>query len=91
MSSFYVNSGSHPVDFSNVQTSLSNLSAEEFARHIKEVYSLAKVNLTQVAEDMKWYYNRAAGESWEYAVGEKVFRKGRNIKMARPTKKMEDK
>ena len=53
MSSFYVNSGFHPVDFSNVQTSLSNLSAEEFARHIKEVYSLAKVNLTQVAEDMK--------------------------------------
>ena len=40
---------------------------------------------------MKRYHDRVAGESREYAVGEKVFLEGRNIKTARPTKKMEDK
>ena len=91
MSPFYANSGRHPTDLAGIRTASSNLSAEEFATHIKEVHSLAQTNLTRAAEDMKRFYDRHAGEEVEYQPGDKVFLDGRNIKTTRPSAKMEDK
>ncbi|KAL5525001.1 hypothetical protein ACEPAF_8870 [Sanghuangporus sanghuang] len=91
LSPFFVNTGMHPLDFTGVGTALSNLSAEEFAKHVKEVHELAQGNLTQANEDMKRFYDRHAGKSITYEAGQKVFLDGRNIKTIRPMKKMDDK
>ena len=91
MTPFYVNTGRHPVDCSGIQTSSSNISAEEFAKSMKEVHELAQANLTKAAEDMKRYHDRNAGKAVEYEIGAKVFLDGRNIKTIRPSKKMDDK
>ncbi|KAL5533015.1 hypothetical protein ACEPAF_4789 [Sanghuangporus sanghuang] len=91
LSPFFVNTGMHPLDFTGVGTASSNLSAEEFAKHVKEVHELAQGNLTQANEDMKRFYDRHAGKSITYEAGQKVFLDGRNIKTIRPTKKMDDK
>ncbi|KAL5525264.1 hypothetical protein ACEPAF_9134 [Sanghuangporus sanghuang] len=91
LSPFFVNTGMHPLDFTGVGTASLNLSAEEFAKHVKEVHELAQDNLTQANEDMKRFYDRHAGKSITYEAGQKVFLDGRNIKTIRPTKKMDDK
>ncbi|KAL5524999.1 hypothetical protein ACEPAF_8868 [Sanghuangporus sanghuang] len=83
--------GQHPSGFTGVETTSSNLSAEEFAKHVKGIHELAQANLTQANEDMKRFYDRHAGKSVVYEMGQKVFLDGRNIKMIRPTKKMDDK
>ncbi|KAL5519677.1 hypothetical protein ACEPAH_1360 [Sanghuangporus vaninii] len=91
LSPFFVNSGVHPVGFTGIRTSSSNMSAEEFAKHVKGIHELAQANLVKANEDMKRFYDRHAGKSMEYEVGSKVFLDGRNIKTTRPTKKMDDK
>ncbi|KAL5513317.1 hypothetical protein ACEPAH_3716 [Sanghuangporus vaninii] len=91
LSPFFVNSGVHPVGFTGVRTSSSNMSAEEFAKHVKGIHELAQANLVKANEDMKCFYDRHAGKSMEYEAGSKVFLDGRNIKTTRPTKKMDDK
>lgn len=91
MSPFYVNTGRHPMDPSPTSTSSSNLSAEEFAKHLKEIHSLAQANLVKAADDMKRYHDRHAGEEIIYEAGAKVFLDGRHIKTNRPSAKMEDK
>ncbi|KAL5507648.1 hypothetical protein ACEPAH_7104 [Sanghuangporus vaninii] len=91
LSPFFVNSGVHPVGFMGVQTSSSNMSAEEFAKHVKGIHELTQANLVKANEDMKRFYDRHAGKSMEYEAGSKVFLGGRNIKTTRPTKKMDDK
>ncbi|KAL5498856.1 hypothetical protein ACEPAH_1374 [Sanghuangporus vaninii] len=88
---FFVNSGVHPVGFTGIRTSSSNMSAEEFAKHVKGIHELAQANLVKANEDMKRFYDRHAGKSMEYEAGSKVFLDGRNIKTTRPTKKMDDK
>ncbi|KAL5520683.1 hypothetical protein ACEPAF_2684 [Sanghuangporus sanghuang] len=80
-----------PLRLHGVETASSNLSAEEFAKHVKEVHELAQGNLTQANEDMKRFYDRHAGKSITYEAGQKVFLDGRNIKTIRPMKKMDDK
>ncbi|KAL5526824.1 hypothetical protein ACEPAF_8550 [Sanghuangporus sanghuang] len=69
----------------------SNLSAEEFAKHVKGVHELAQANLTQANEDMKRFYDCHVGKLVAYEVRQKVFLDGQNIKTIRPTKKMDDK
>ena len=91
MSPFYVNSGTHPMSFSGMRTSSANLSAEEFAKHIKDVHVTAQANLTKAAADMKRFYDKHADQETEFKAGDKVFLDGRNINTDRPTKKMEDK
>ncbi|KAL5525002.1 hypothetical protein ACEPAF_8871 [Sanghuangporus sanghuang] len=91
LSPFFVNTGQHPSDFTGVGTTSSNLSAEEFAKHVKGIHELTQANLTQANEDMKRFYDRHAGKSIVYEMGQKVFLDGRNIKTIRPTKKMDDK
>ncbi|KAL5526847.1 hypothetical protein ACEPAF_8574 [Sanghuangporus sanghuang] len=72
LSPFFVNTGMHPLDFTGVGTALSNLSAEEFAKHVKEVHELAQGNLTQANEDMKHFYDRHARKSITYEAGQKM-------------------
>ena len=91
MSPFYANMGRHPMDPSHARTSSPNLSAEDFAKHIKETHALAQANLIKAAEDMKRFHDRHAGEEMVYEAGSKVFLDGRNIKTTRPSAKMEDK
>ncbi|KAL5512939.1 hypothetical protein ACEPAH_3337 [Sanghuangporus vaninii] len=91
LSPFFVNLGVHPVGFTGIRTSSSNMSAEEFAKYVKGIHELAQANLVKANEDMKRFYDRHAGKSMEYEAGSKVFLDGRNIKTTRPTKKMDDK
>ncbi|KAL5524963.1 hypothetical protein ACEPAF_8832 [Sanghuangporus sanghuang] len=91
LSPFFINTRMHPLDFMGVGMASSNLSAEEFAKHVKEVHELAQGNLTQANEDMKCFYDRYAGKSINYKAGQKVFLDRQNIKMIQPMKKMDDK
>ena len=91
MSPFFANTGRHPETLEQVQMTSSNLSAEDFARHIKDVNELAKSNLERAAEDMKRFHDRHTGTSITYNVGDQVFLDGRNMSTSRPTKKMDDK
>ena len=79
------------MDFSEVATSSANLSAEEFAKQLKEVHALAQANLVKAAEDMKRFYDWHAGQEVTYEPGSMVFLDGRHIKTNRPSAKMEDK
>ena len=79
------------MDPSHIQVSSPNLSAEDFAKHIKETHALAQANLVKAADDMKRFHDRHAGEEMVYEAGAKVFLDGRNIKTNRPSAKMEDK
>ncbi|KAL5537296.1 hypothetical protein ACEPAF_1119 [Sanghuangporus sanghuang] len=76
LSPFFVNTGMHPLDFMGVRMASSNLSAEEFAKHIKEVHELTQGNLTQANEEMKCFYDCHAGKSINYEAGQKVFLDG---------------
>ncbi|OCB91419.1 hypothetical protein A7U60_g1324 [Sanghuangporus baumii] len=80
-----------PLDFMGVGTASSNLSVEEFTKHVKEVHELAQSNLVKANKDMKRFYDRHAGKSISYEAGQKVFLDGWNIKIIRPMKKMDDK
>lgn len=91
MSPFYANTGRHPQSFEEIQTASANLSAEDFAKHIKDVHRRAKDNLVRAAEDMKRFHDRTAGKSTEYKTGDKVFLDGRNLSTSQPTKKLADK
>ena len=79
------------MSFSGMRTSSANLSAEEFAKHIKDVHVTAQANLTKAAADMKRFYDKHADQEAQFKAGDKVFLDGRNINTDRPTKKMEDK
>ncbi|KAL5495976.1 hypothetical protein ACEPAH_3208 [Sanghuangporus vaninii] len=70
LSPFFVNSGVHPVGFTGIRTSSSNMSAEEFAKHVKGIHELAQANLVKANEDMKRFYDRHAGKSMEYETDE---------------------
>ncbi|KAL5536322.1 hypothetical protein ACEPAF_143 [Sanghuangporus sanghuang] len=68
--------GQHPSGFMGIGTTLSNLLAEEFAKHVKGVHELAQANLTQANEDMKHFYDCHAGKLVIYEMGQKVFLDG---------------
>ncbi|OCB83965.1 reverse transcriptase-RNase H-integrase [Sanghuangporus baumii] len=91
LSPFFVNTGMHPLDFMGVGMALSNLSVEDFAKHVKEVHRLTQSNLVKANEDMKCFYDCHAGKSVSYEAGQKVFLDRWNIKMIRLMKKMDDK
>ena len=55
---------------------LTNLSAKEFAKNLKDVHALAQANLVKAAEDMKRFYDRHAGQEISYEKGSKVFLDG---------------
>ena len=91
MSPFFANSGIHPMSPSDARTSSANITAEDFAKHMKNVHAQAQTNLNKAAEDMKRFYDRHASEELQFEPGQKVFLDGRNIKTDRPSAKMEDK
>ncbi|OCB90717.1 hypothetical protein A7U60_g2051 [Sanghuangporus baumii] len=83
--------GQHPSGFMGIGMILSNLLAEEFAKHVKGVHELAQANLTQANEDMKRFYDCHTGKLVAYEVGQKVFLDRRNIKTTQPMKKIDNK
>ena len=91
MTPFFLNTGRHPVNFSQTKTSLANLSTEDFAKYIKNIHEQTQKNLVRVAEEMKWYHDRHASPMMQYKADNKVFLDGRNIKTSWPSAKMEDK
>ena len=91
MSPFFANTGANPTDFSNLLLASSNVSAEEFAKQMKELHDIMKHNLQKVADDMKRFHDRHAGEEPSYKPGTKVFLDGRNLTTTWPSSKMEDK
>ena len=91
MSPFFANTGANPTDFSNLLLASSNVSAEEFAKQMKDLHDITKHNLQKVADDMKCFHDRHAGDPPVFNKGDKVFLDGRNLKTSRLTSKMEDK
>ncbi|THH03392.1 hypothetical protein EW145_g6289 [Phellinidium pouzarii] len=91
MSPFYANTGVHPMGLTDICTSSANLTAEDFAKHVKDVHALAQANLTKAAADMKQFYDWHAGQQIEFEPGAKVFLDGHHIQTDRPSAKMEDK
>ncbi|THG99815.1 hypothetical protein EW145_g7191 [Phellinidium pouzarii] len=91
MSPFYANTGVHPMGLTDIRTSSANLTAKDFAKHVKDVHALAQANLTKAAADMKQFYDRHAGQQIEFEPGAKVFLDGCHIQTDRPSAKLEDK
>ncbi|THH01893.1 hypothetical protein EW145_g6834 [Phellinidium pouzarii] len=91
MSLFYANTGVHPIGLTDICTSSANLTAEDFAKHVKDIHALAQANLTKMAADMKWFYDWHAGQQIEFEPGAKVFLDGHHIQTDCPSAKMEDK
>ncbi|THH03770.1 hypothetical protein EW145_g6019 [Phellinidium pouzarii] len=91
MSPFYANTGVHPMGLTNIHTSSANLTAEDFAKHIKDIHALAQANLTKAAADMKRFYDQHAGQQIEFEPRAKVFLDGHHIQTDHPSAKMEDK
>ncbi|THG99573.1 hypothetical protein EW145_g7239 [Phellinidium pouzarii] len=91
MSPFYANTGVHPMGLTDIHTSSANLTAEYFAKHVKDIHALAQANLTKAAVDMKRFYDWHAGQQIEFEPGAKVFLDGCHIQTDCPSAKMEDK
>ena len=91
MSPFFVNMGANPTDFSNLLSASSNVSAEEFAKQMKDLHDIMKHNLQKAADDMKRFHDQHAGDLSVFNKGNKVFLDGHNLKTSRLTSKMEDK
>ena len=90
-SPFYVNYERHSEGFGSISTANSTYSVEQWVKHIKDVYELAKKSLDKAADVMKKYYNCYSGPSLQYKPGDKVLLDSRNIKTIRPTKKFNNK
>ncbi|KAL5501146.1 hypothetical protein ACEPAH_9533 [Sanghuangporus vaninii] len=57
LSPFFVNLGVYPIDFTGIRTSSPNMSAEDFAKQLKNIHELTQTNLIKANEDMKCFYN----------------------------------
>ena len=88
---FYVNYGRHSEGFGSISTTKSTYSVEQWVKHIKDVYELAKKSLDKAANTMKKYYDYYSSLSLQYKSGDKVLLDSRNIKTTRPTKKFNNK
>jgi len=58
---------------------------------MREIHSKAIAANKMAKETMKRFYDRTKGKSIDYAVGEKVWLEGKNLKPLCPTKKLADK
>ena len=54
---FYVNYGRHSEGFGSISTTNSTYSVKQWAKHIKDVYELAKKRLDKAANTIKKYYD----------------------------------
>ena len=88
---FYVNYGRHPEGFGLISTTNSTYSVKQWAKHIKDVYKLAKKSLDKAVNVMKKYYNYYSSLSLQYKSEDKVLLDSRNIKTTRLTKKFNNK
>ena len=60
---FYVNYERHSKGFESISTTNSTYSVEQWVKHIKDVYELAKKSLDKAANTMKKYYDYYSGLS----------------------------
>ena len=60
---FYVNYERHSEGFGSISTANDTYSVEQWAKHIKDVYELAKKSLDKTADAMKKYYDCYSGPS----------------------------
>ena len=60
---FYVNYERHSEGFGSISTTNSTYSVEQWVKHIKDVYELAKKSLDKAANVIKKYYNYYSGPS----------------------------
>ena len=88
---FYVNYGRHSESFESISTTNNTYSVEQWVKHIKDVYELAKKSLDKAANTMKKYYNYYSGPSLQYKSRDKVLLDSKNIKTTKPTKKFNNK
>ena len=56
-SPFYLNYRRHSKGFGSISTTNSTYSVEQWVKHIKDVYELAKKSLDKAANVMKKYYD----------------------------------
>ena len=88
---FYVNYERHPLGFGSISTTNSTYSVKQWAKHIKDVYELAKKSLDKAADVIKKYYNCYSELFLQYKPRDKVLLDSKNIKTTRLTKKFDNK
>jgi hypothetical protein len=90
-SPFYLNYGQHPWKGVEPRGPSRNVSAQEFANHMKRTHNNAKAALEKAAKAMKHAYDKKKAPSREYSPGDKVWLEATNIKTTRPSKKLDNK
>ena len=88
---FYVNYEKHSEGFESISTANSTYFIEQWVKHIKDVYELAKKSLDKAADTIKKYYDYYSSPSLQYKLRDKVLLDSRNIKTTRLTKKFNNK
>ena len=64
-------------------------SLDNFMSRMARATDEARATLVKAADDMAWFYDLHRREAPRYNVGEKVWLSSENIKMTRPTKKID--
>jgi Chromo (CHRromatin Organisation MOdifier) domain len=88
---FFLNYGQHPWKGDDVKREVRNEAAGAFAERMKWVWEDAQAALWQAAGCMKESHHKHARPSIEYKVGDKVYLETTNLKMNRPSKKLNNK
>ena len=69
---------------------MSNESAKQFHKCMKDIYKKAISALNKAVEAIKWFYSRSRGISISYKIGDLVWLDATNIQINCPTKKLSD-
>ena len=69
---------------------VSNESAKQFYKHIKDIHKEAMSALKKAVETMKQFYNRSKGISINYKIRNLVWLNTTNIQINCPAKKLSD-
>ena len=66
---------------------MSNKSAEQFHKHMKDIHNKAMSALKKAVETMKQFYNKTKGISIDYKIRDLVWLDATNIQINCPAKK----
>jgi len=91
MSPFYANYSFHPVAMDRASTEPLNPASWVYAHWMHIVHDESRKGLKEAQERMRWYTNRTRKEPMAYQVGDLVMLNGRNIRMRRPSRKLDHK
>lgn len=90
LSPFFVNYGKQVNKGLSTRKQVSNESAEQFHKRMKDIHGEATSALKKAAETMKRFYDRTKGISIDYKIGDLVWLDATNIQINRPAKKLSD-